>query len=129
MFTANQFVAHLVGDYLLQSGWMAAEKSRNSWAALAHVLAYMVPFLLLTQEPIQLFWIVATHFVIDRWHLARYVCWARNQIAPSGRRATWEESRETGHPPAIPSHISTFLAIVIDNAIHLVINGLVLTYL
>lgn len=29
MFTADQFVAHLVGDYILQSHWMATEKTKR----------------------------------------------------------------------------------------------------
>ena len=37
LFTADQIVAHLVGDYLLQSHWMATEKTRNGLAAATHV--------------------------------------------------------------------------------------------
>lgn len=35
--TANALVAHAVGDYLLQSDWMATEKVKRSVACLAHV--------------------------------------------------------------------------------------------
>lgn len=39
-------VAHFIGDFILQSNWMALNKSKN-WGALSiHVLAYMVPFTL-----------------------------------------------------------------------------------
>lgn len=34
MFTIEQLVAHGVGDYLLQSHWMAQYKTKSSWAAL-----------------------------------------------------------------------------------------------
>jgi hypothetical protein len=47
MFTASQIVAHLVGDYVLQSDWMALEKTepgRKGWiAALVHGLVYTIP--------------------------------------------------------------------------------------
>ena len=50
MFTANQIVAHLVGDYLLQSDWMAREKHRRLDAAVLHVVFYTLPFVFITQE-------------------------------------------------------------------------------
>lgn len=78
-------VAHLVGDYLLQSDWMANEKTERSVAAVAHVATYVLPFLLITQSPAALAFIAGTHFVIDRWRLARYVCWLKNWMSPLPR--------------------------------------------
>lgn len=51
MFTADQIVAHLVGDYILQSHWMATEKTKRSIAAATHAITYTLPFLLLTRSP------------------------------------------------------------------------------
>ena len=31
MFTADQLVAHAVGDYILQSHWMATEKTKGNY--------------------------------------------------------------------------------------------------
>ncbi len=31
---------HFIGDFVLQSNWMALNKSRNNWALLSHVLTY-----------------------------------------------------------------------------------------
>jgi hypothetical protein len=45
-FEMNVFVAHLVGDFILQNEWMAGDKKRNSVASLVHVLVYLLPFLL-----------------------------------------------------------------------------------
>ncbi|RLA29302.1 MAG: DUF3307 domain-containing protein, partial [Gammaproteobacteria bacterium] len=47
MFSADQLIAHAVGDFLLQSEWMAREKTKRSLAALVHCLTYILPFLLL----------------------------------------------------------------------------------
>jgi hypothetical protein len=74
--------AHLVGDYVLQSDWMATEKTKKSVAALAHVATYVLPFLFVTRSPWALAFIASTHFIIDRWRLARYVCWLKNFLAP-----------------------------------------------
>lgn len=82
MFTADQLVCHFVGDYLLQSHWMATEKTKQSAAAAAHALAYTLPFLLLTRSVAALAVICGTHFVIDRWRLARYVVWLKNFSRP-----------------------------------------------
>jgi hypothetical protein len=77
------FIAHLVGDYILQSSWMAKYKTKQDLPAAVHALTYTLPFLLVTLSPKALLVISATHFLIDRYRLARYVCWAKNYIAPS----------------------------------------------
>lgn len=68
----TQLLAHLLGDYVLQNHWMANTKTTRSSAALLHALFYTLPFLLLTQDPWRLAVIGGTHFVIDRFRLARY---------------------------------------------------------
>lgn len=127
MFTADQLVAHAVGDYVLQSEWMATEKTKRSLAALVHCIVYTLPFLFLTQNPYTLAVIAGTHFVIDRWHLARYVAWVKNRPWPGS--APWSECRETGFNPETPRWLSGWLVIVIDNVMHIVTNGLALHYL
>ena len=91
-----QIVAHLLGDYFLQSDWMASEKTKKTSAAFAHVVTYTIPFLFLTQSPLALAAIAGTHFVIDRWRLARYICWAKNWLAPRWIRI--EFSSAPAHP-------------------------------
>ena len=73
-----QLKLHLIGDYILQSDWMAQNKTKRSWPALCHAFVYSLPFLLLTQSPAALAVIFGTHFLIDRFRLARYVVWAKN---------------------------------------------------
>ena len=43
LFTADQLVAHAVGDYILQSHWMATEKTKQHFAAAAHAVVYTLP--------------------------------------------------------------------------------------
>lgn len=64
--TADQILAHLVGDYILQSHWMATEKTKQSVAAGVHAVTYTLPFLFLTWSPWALAFICGTHFLIDR---------------------------------------------------------------
>lgn len=128
MFSADQIVAHLVGDFLLQNDWMAREKSRNSLACLAHVLFYTLPFLLITQSPAALAVIAGTHFAIDRWALVRALVWARNAPFPDHR--SWRECLGTGgFHPHTPEFLARFLYIAFDNIVHIVINGLAIYYL
>jgi Protein of unknown function (DUF3307) len=75
--TGLQLVCHGIGDYVLQSDWMANEKNKKSRAALVHALTYTAPFLLATQNLLSLAAICITHFVVDRWRLARYLCYAK----------------------------------------------------
>lgn len=90
-------VCHLVGDYLLQSDWMAMEKTKNVWAAFCHAATYTLPFAVLiaihtgtawpfenfTEGPVLAIMIIMwSHFAIDHWRLARHVCWIKNFMSP-----------------------------------------------
>lgn len=127
MFTADQLVAHAVGDYLLQSDWMARRKGQSHLAALAHVFFYSLPFLFLTQNPLTLAVIAGTHFVIDRWRLARYLIWGWSRIFPGGR--SWKECSKTGHPPDLPDYLAGWLLIIVDQIMHILINGAALAWI
>lgn len=91
----EQLILHLIGDYILQSDWMAENKTKRWWPALVHASIYSAPFLLLvffagaSYKAIAL--ILVTHFCIDRYRLARYVVWAKNFIAPFTRTHTFEQ--------------------------------------
>jgi hypothetical protein len=118
MFSADQLIAHGVGDYLLQSNWMAQNKTKDSYAAALHAVAYAAPFLLLKPSKRALSAIVGTHFLIDRFRLARYVCWAKN--GASGPITA------TGYPESAPPWLATWLLIIADNMLHVLINGIAL---
>ncbi len=126
MYTANQIVAHLVGDYILQSDWMVRNKGRQSVAAAVHSVFYAVPFLFLTQSPVTLAIIIGTHFVIDRWRAARFVIWLKNWPFPDSR--PWEECRKTGYPADTPPWLAGWLLILVDNTLHILINGAAIYY-
>jgi hypothetical protein len=75
-------LCHLVGDYVLQSDWMALEKTKKTIPAIVHAFVYTLPFCVLTQSPGAIAFILFTHFLIDRWRLARYVGYAKNFLSP-----------------------------------------------
>ena len=126
MYTADQIVAHIVGDFILQSDWMAREKAHNSFACLVHVIAYTLPFLLITQVPETLLIIAGTHFVIDRWRLPRYLIWVKNLPFPD--RKPFDECRATGFPADTPDHLARLLYIIVDGICHILINGAAIYY-
>lgn len=126
MITADQLLAHAVGDYLLQSDWMATQKTKQTAAALVHVSTYMLPFMFLGASVSALIAIVASHFVIDRWRLARYVVWFKNEMGPN---PPWRDCTATGYPPDRPPWMTVWLLIIADNILHVICNGLALRYL
>lgn len=126
MITADQLVLHAIGDYLLQSDWMANNKTKHSGAAFAHALVYSLPFLLLTTMAVPWLVILGTHFLIDRFRLARYVVWAKNWLGPN---RPWSECVATGYPADRPAWLAVWLLIIADNVLHVIINGLALRYL
>lgn len=122
-------LAHLVGDYLLQSHWMATEKTKRWWPAIAHAVTYGLPFLLVTQSPAALAIIVGTHAVIDRYRIARHVVWFKNLAAPKAHRHSWAECSATGYPQDTPPWMAVWLMIIADNTIHLAINAAAVRWL
>jgi len=63
----NWFIAHLVGDYLLQTDRMAGGKKNDPWICTEHVAAYMLPFLLFVDLTWQQFILIAAqHWIQDR---------------------------------------------------------------
>jgi hypothetical protein len=122
-------LAHLVGDYLLQSDWMANEKTKRWWPAWAHALTYGLPFLFVTQSPLALAVIVGTHAVIDHYRLARHVVWVKNLMAPRSHWHPWSECSATGYHKDRPLWMTVWLMIIADNTIHLIINVAAVRYL
>lgn len=127
--TAAQLVAHGVGDYLLQSHWMATNKTKRAWPALCHVAAYTVPFAFLTHSVPALAVIAGTHFLIDRYRLARFVVLAKNFMAPISDWPTRAAMDGTGYEPDVPPWLAVWLLIIADNILHILINAAALTVL
>ena len=126
--TGDQLLAHLVGDYLLQTDHMATEKTTDLRVALLHGAAYTLPFLALTRSWRALAVIGLTHAVIDRWRLAKHVVWAKGQAAPAAYRQPWPPTA-TGMPEHRPVWLTTWLMILADNTLHLLINRAALRWL
>lgn len=124
MSTANQLVAHAVGDYLTQSHWMATAKTKAHAPAAAHALLYAAGFLPLTRSPWRLALIAGSHFLIDRYRLARYIVWAKNQVAPAAHRP--REVTATGYPAGVPPWLAVWLLIAADNVAHVLLNAAIL---
>jgi len=124
---------HFWGDYVLQSDWMAQQKTTQSLPALAHALVYTAAFLpLVLWLRLPHAWgalavIGGSHYVIDRWRLARYLCYAKNFLAPrSAWPKPWKECSATGYNPDRPPWLAVWLLIIADNTLHVTINTVAL---
>lgn len=124
----EQLILHLFGDYVIQSDWMAMEKTKRLWVALVHALSYGLPFLLIGSWQAVVV-IVVTHAVIDRYRLARYLCWGKNLASPKAYRFPWSQCSGTGYNAERPAWLAVWLMIAADNTLHLAINYLALRYL
>lgn len=136
MLSLAVILAHLLGDYVLQTDSMAQRKT-SSWRwALTHAAMYSLPYavlLFLLTGRIDLAWLVGlviiggTHAIIDRYRLAKHVIWALNRTLPHDGRDdySWPEARENaGYSAASPAWMKTWLMIIVDNTIHLSINAM-----
>lgn len=113
-------IAHLWGDYILQSDWMAQNKTSSWVAAIVHGLMYSLPFILLDPSLTAYLTILTTHIIIDRFRLTRYISWARNG---------YKDLTGTGYSATMPAGLAMALMIIVDNTVHLTVNAFALTYL
>ncbi len=146
----QQLLVHLLGDFVLQSDWMAMNKSKRSWPCLVHVLIYTSCFLLLTFSWKALLVIGVTHFLIDRFHMPlRRLIWLKNHLGPGLKFVPFEKCKWTGYYDNLDAeafhksytdevingfgprlnYVTLWLYIITDNFLHLSINFLALKYL
>lgn len=123
----EQLILHLVGDYLTQSNWMANNKTKSWFPAIAHAVVYSVPFLLLSPSLLAFLVIMVSHAIIDHYRLARYLVYAKNWINDTTLR--WDDNSITGYPSATPPWLAFWLMIIADNTIHLIVNYAALRWL
>lgn len=123
----EQLIAHLFGDYVLQTSHMAENKVHSWPVAILHAVVYTLPFVFLTRSPAALAVICSTHAVIDRYRLAHWVVMAKNMI---GDLKNWRDYRTyTGFADKTPVWMSVWLVIITDNTMHLFINYFSILYL
>ena len=131
---------------------MADGKTKRHLPALIHASIYALPFFMIgSWEAVTMIW--ATHFLIDRYSLAKYLVWVKNrylcpyafmsdeigfmkakeQNAEEGwmevRKLQWINCKATGYPQSMPAWLTVWLLIIADNTLHLTINYLALAYL
>lgn len=73
---------HMLGDYVLQSDYLARTKGMNLWHLLAHCVLYVVPFSVVFGIDQRILWLFLSHLLIDamkaRWQVIGY---ASDQVA------------------------------------------------
>lgn len=98
------FMAHLIGDYLLQNDWMAQNKKKSTFHCLVHIITYMIPFLFLGFHLswVQFILIAIQHFITDRTMIVyKFMLWKGQPIFASEPMYPWS-------------------VIVMDNILHIV---------
>jgi hypothetical protein len=80
MITADQLLCHAIGDYVLQSDWVANNKTKSMFVAALHAAVYCLPFILLNTSIEALFVMWITHLFIDHYRIARYAVIVKNHF-------------------------------------------------
>lgn len=123
-------IAHFIGDYIIQNQTMADKKTSQWSYALLHGFTYTLPFMIVTQSIAALLVIALTHAVIDRYRLAKYLIWFKNQLVPYEDRYSWANANQaTGFPERVPNWMSVWLLIIVDNCVHIILNTLAIIFL
>ena len=68
--------SHMIGDYVLQSDFIAKTKGENWWHLISHSITYTVPFALLMGIDIKIGLLLFSHILIDatkaKWRKINY---------------------------------------------------------
>ena len=72
---SKALIAHIIGDWLLNSAYLRERKQREFGFLILHVLITSLPFILLGFSPIQVYLIAISHIFIDGSHLGYW--WSR----------------------------------------------------
>lgn len=137
-------LCHLVGDYILQNDWMVREKTKSWFPAFMHGVFYTIPYAIflgvvtasytwldipIWKTLVALGIIAGTHMVIDRYRLVKYLIWVINQINPPTEWYSLKAAKaNNGYNTDKPVWMSTWLMIIVDNTLHLVINTLAVMF-
>jgi len=108
-FNLHWLYAHLIGDYLLQNDWMAANKKKNSWICLIHITTYMIPFLFTSFTPFQLLLIALQHYIQDRTTFVAWFCKKTSKFQ-------FDLNKFWGH-------------VIVDNIFHVLFIQFIISYL
>ena len=75
-------VCHMLGDYVLQSDFLAKTKGKSWWHLVIHCVLYTMPFAVAFGVDQRIFWMFLSHVLIDamkaRWKVIGY---APDQVA------------------------------------------------
>lgn len=96
---------HMFGDYILQNGWMAANKGKRGLALWVHCLLYTAACFGI---------LYACGFVMPGWGIA--VVFVSHAVLDGSGFVAWLWGKWNRSDPAT---IPLFLRILIDNTIHL----------
>ena len=72
----NLIICHFIGDYILQTDFLARTKGINWWHMIAHCFLYSVPFTVVFGLDWRLLVVILSHIIIDplkaRWQKIGY---------------------------------------------------------
>lgn len=98
-------VLHSVGDWLLQTDWMAKEKGKSWTPLIAHVVVWtacMLPAAVWLFNPLWLLWLAGTHLVLDGTGFVRWWMTAIKRVPEADLRGS-----------------AWWLTVVVDQVFHL----------
>lgn len=71
---------HFLGDYVLQTDFLARTKGENMWHMIAHCLLYTLPFYCLFGFGWYLLFLFLSHLYIDTMKARHYIGYAGDQF-------------------------------------------------
>ena len=75
MMFSKALIAHIIGDWLLNTNYLRVRKQREISFLILHVLITSLPFILLGFSSRQVLYFAISHIIIDGWHLGYW--WGR----------------------------------------------------
>lgn len=71
---------HMLGDYVLQTDFLAKTKGENWWHLLAHCVTYTVPFALVFGIDWHIGYLLVLHFITDALKARGHIGYVYDQV-------------------------------------------------
>jgi hypothetical protein len=127
-------LAHFIGDFVLQSTFIAERKLQNFLVCIFHVLVYSIPFYFLVSTNWTFLGVIAiTHLIMDFLRIAEFVSYLKNVLINHKiwildkqelQRYSWFNCKY-GYPKDVPEHLASWLLIIVDQILHIISNAFI----
>lgn len=122
-------IGHLIGDYILQTDWMALNKKKHTWPCFIHCLLWSLSVTLISGASLLAFTLLfITHFIQDRTNII--IWWMKLKWKDQSKFMECDTLLiKHDYEPSIKPGLGPWSIIIVDNVWHIIFITLIWRFL